>query len=540
MWGPIKGSSPGVARACRPSNIEHKVPELIHPPEQGNKGNLTIAKGRRILWRMVTNGSIMEDIEDSDCESNGESSDDSDMEKLQRVLSKKPRASSMTLPPSSNTSSTSSSDESAFPVKKRRMSKNEARRTHVASKGIPGDVVLPSKTAMPHPNANQKEPAEVSSIKDEKDHDSQESEFEDLISFWNNVDEDILMNSNVEGIQVDDLPQDRVVTKDGTDLTREAGRFPNEPAPDPNVVRQARENFHNPYQTTKNRGGNGATKLQATPSSGNHNSNSKIDSLTRVGQTTSSSSTAVTTVPMKEQATRELKKSEDEATGEESGGDWLERLLETELAAVEREIGQLPTDEPIPENSMSPTELNEETIAQAFGFDNPATQSSSGNSNCPSQRISGDDNLRHTPTPGIERETRTPEVHPDLYAPPTPEQRSEPIVHYFAEVNRPKLQRQRVPVNQIFDQYRSIASFFKFGSFNHLQSEVANTLAFSDDNVVLSAPTGAGKTAIFEMAMARFFSVDLQQNGGNVTNNRKVIYVAPNKALCEQRVEDWS
>jgi ATP-dependent DNA helicase HFM1/MER3 len=43
-------------------------------------------------------------------------------------------------------------------------------------------------------------------------------------------------------------------------------------------------------------------------------------------------------------------------------------------------------------------------------------------------------------------------------------------------------------------------------SFNHMQSEMANVLANSDDNVIVSAPTGAGKTALFEMAMARLFA----------------------------------
>jgi ATP-dependent DNA helicase HFM1/MER3 len=69
---------------------------------------------------------------------------------------------------------------------------------------------------------------------------------------------------------------------------------------------------------------------------------------------------------------------------------------------------------------------------------------------------------------------------------------------------------------------------------------------------VVSAPTGAGKTAVFEMAMARFFSVDLQHNntagnssgrGGHriqVSKQRKMVYVSPSKALCEERFEDWS
>jgi ATP-dependent DNA helicase HFM1/MER3 len=71
-------------------------------------------------------------------------------------------------------------------------------------------------------------------------------------------------------------------------------------------------------------------------------------------------------------------------------------------------------------------------------------------------------------------------------------------------------------------------------------------MAYSDDNTVVSAPTGAGKTAVFEMAMARFFAVDLQQQPpsrgttSQISKQRKIVYVSPSKALCEERLQDWS
>jgi hypothetical protein len=50
------------------------------------------------------------------------------------------------------------------------------------------------------------------------------------------------------------------------------------------------------------------------------------------------------------------------------------------------------------------------------------------------------------------------------------------------------------------------------------------------------------------MAMARFFDVDLQsqqqpQRRGStqqISRCRKIVYVSPSKALCEERFEDWS
>jgi ATP-dependent DNA helicase HFM1/MER3 len=77
-----------------------------------------------------------------------------------------------------------------------------------------------------------------------------------------------------------------------------------------------------------------------------------------------------------------------------------------------------------------------------------------------------------------------------------------------------------------------------------MQSEIANVLAHSNDNLVVSAPTGAGKTAVFEMAMARLFGTELHEQAigrnNQLSKRRKIVYIAPSKALCEERFEDWS
>jgi replicative superfamily II helicase len=51
-----------------------------------------------------------------------------------------------------------------------------------------------------------------------------------------------------------------------------------------------------------------------------------------------------------------------------------------------------------------------------------------------------------------------------------------------------------------------------------------------------------GKTAVFEMAMARFFATDLGVSGSSnlVSRKRKIVYMSPSKALCEERHDDWS
>lgn len=105
------------------------------------------------------------------------------------------------------------------------------------------------------------------------------------------------------------------------------------------------------------------------------------------------------------------------------------------------------------------------------------------------------------------------EIDPVLFAPPSYQVRPTPIVHEFTTQNRPRSQRRCIGVAQLFPDLNLWST--KFDTFNELQSEIANTLAyrcvlrltshkmqhfvshrsrrhFSDDNLVVSAPTGAG------------------------------------------------
>src|SRR5690606_18984086 len=52
------------------------------------------------------------------------------------------------------------------------------------------------------------------------------------------------------------------------------------------------------------------------------------------------------------------------------------------------------------------------------------------------------------------------------------------------------------------------------------------------DNIVLSAPTGSGKTVVMELAICR--QVTNSENG-----QFKVVYQAPTKSLCSERFRDW-
>ena len=100
---------------------------------------------------------------------------------------------------------------------------------------------------------------------------------------------------------------------------------------------------------------------------------------------------------------------------------------------------------------------------------------------------------------------RAAQVDPSVYQPLVYQyDKPDPMVHHLSMHNRPKHARSNIAVQDLFGPpYHRL---WKFSNFNPLQSEMAHTLAHSDDSIVVSAPTGAGKTCLFEMSMARFFA----------------------------------
>ncbi|TNY19881.1 P-loop containing nucleoside triphosphate hydrolase protein [Rhodotorula diobovata] len=85
------------------------------------------------------------------------------------------------------------------------------------------------------------------------------------------------------------------------------------------------------------------------------------------------------------------------------------------------------------------------------------------------------------------------------------------------------------PVSELPDAFRSL---WRFGVFNAVQSVCFDTVYKTDENVVVSAPTGAGKTVLFELAILRLFT-------SSPSNEAKVLYMAPTKSLCSERTLDW-
>ena len=65
-----------------------------------------------------------------------------------------------------------------------------------------------------------------------------------------------------------------------------------------------------------------------------------------------------------------------------------------------------------------------------------------------------------------------------------------------------------------------------------MQSKCFDVVYGTNDNVVVAAPTGSGKTAILELAICK-----LALDRGN--ENFKIVYQAPTKALCSEKAREW-
>ncbi|KAK7747457.1 ATP-dependent DNA helicase MER3 [Cytospora paraplurivora] len=95
-----------------------------------------------------------------------------------------------------------------------------------------------------------------------------------------------------------------------------------------------------------------------------------------------------------------------------------------------------------------------------------------------------------------------------------------PIAHGIPLVN---------PREVLPDRFRNV---FSYELFNAVQSKCFIPVYQTNDNVVISAPTGSGKTAILELAICK-----LAHSRGN--GNFKIVYLSPLKALCSERASDW-
>uniref|UniRef100_A0A3Q3W1T6 Probable ATP-dependent DNA helicase HFM1 n=1 Tax=Mola mola TaxID=94237 RepID=A0A3Q3W1T6_MOLML len=82
-------------------------------------------------------------------------------------------------------------------------------------------------------------------------------------------------------------------------------------------------------------------------------------------------------------------------------------------------------------------------------------------------------------------------------------------------------------------KFRSVFNEFPF--FNYVQSKALDDVLYTNKNFVACAPTGSGKTVLFELAIIR-----LLMETSEPWKDVKAVYMAPIKALCSQCFESWN
>ncbi|CAI0463771.1 unnamed protein product [Linum tenue] len=93
------------------------------------------------------------------------------------------------------------------------------------------------------------------------------------------------------------------------------------------------------------------------------------------------------------------------------------------------------------------------------------------------------------------------------------------------------LDLQPLPVSALRNpSYEALYQGFKH--FNPVQTQVFNVLYNTDDNVLVAAPTGSGKTICAEFAVLRN-----QQKGPD--SIMRTVYIAPREAIAKERYRDW-
>ncbi|KAK2712756.1 U5 small nuclear ribonucleoprotein 200 kDa helicase-like [Artemia franciscana] len=92
------------------------------------------------------------------------------------------------------------------------------------------------------------------------------------------------------------------------------------------------------------------------------------------------------------------------------------------------------------------------------------------------------------------------------------------------------LDLQALPITALLNrQFESIYAN-RFHQFNPIQTQVWSALYNTDDNVLIGAPTGSGKTSCAEFAMLRLFSQNV---------DGRCVYVVPRESLAEIQYADW-
>lgn len=94
-----------------------------------------------------------------------------------------------------------------------------------------------------------------------------------------------------------------------------------------------------------------------------------------------------------------------------------------------------------------------------------------------------------------------------------------------------------LPVSTVISE-PDIAALFPFPSFNGMQCQLLQHVLLKSGSILLSSPTGSGKTVIFELALVQMIR-NMKQDGTFSPGARKAVYIAPMRSLVSERKTDW-
>ncbi|XP_002165482.2 U5 small nuclear ribonucleoprotein 200 kDa helicase isoform X1 [Hydra vulgaris] len=115
----------------------------------------------------------------------------------------------------------------------------------------------------------------------------------------------------------------------------------------------------------------------------------------------------------------------------------------------------------------------------------------------------------------------------------------------YEEVHVPALKPKSLKDGEVLVQISDLpkysqTAFEGYKQLNRIQSKLADAALKTDDNLLLCAPTGAGKTNVALMAILREIGKHINLDGTINTSEFKVIYIAPMRSLVQEMVLNFS